>query len=256
MKLWLSILLAVICAGKILASDAISEKHLTADAINDFGAANRLYAEGRFSDAANLYETILQHGGASSALLFNAGNAAFKAGHLGKAIAAYRQAQLLTPRDAELRANLAFVRNQVQGATLRESRWQNWINTLTLNEGTLLTMIFFWAMFALFAFRQIKPALASKLRTATRLAVALTIFSGAVLALQAANRFNASIAIVTAADATARSGPFDEAQSVFSARDGAELKVLDQHDDWVQVVNNAGKIGWLNRKQVAVLPGA
>jgi hypothetical protein len=34
----------------------------------------------------------------------------------------YRRAELLTPRDAEIRANLAFVRNQVQGASLRESQ--------------------------------------------------------------------------------------------------------------------------------------
>jgi tetratricopeptide (TPR) repeat protein len=256
MKSCLSILLTLVCAGKLLAVEAISEKHLTADALNDFNAASRLYAEGKYSDAANLYAVIFQHGGVSPSLLFNVGNAEFKAGHLGKAIAAYRQAELLAPRDAELRANLAFVRNQVQGATLRESRWQNWVGSLTLNEGALLTAVFFWALFALLALRQLKPALTPKLQTATCLAVLLTIFSGAVLALQAANRFNASIAVVTSADATARSGPFDEAQSVFSARDGAELKVLDRHDDWVQVANGAGKIGWLSRKQVAVLPGA
>lgn len=246
MKSRLSILLAVVCAGKILATDVTA----------DFASANKLYAEGKFAEATTTYDAILKTGAQSPALLFNAGNAAFKAGHLGKAIAAYRQAELLTPRDMELRANLAFVRNQVQGATLRESRWRNWVNTLTLNEGATLTAIIFWGMFTLFAIRQIKPALAPKLQTVTRLAVALTLFSGAVLALQATNRFNASIAVVTSAEAVARSGPFDEAQSVFSARDGAELKILDRHDNWVQVVNNAGKIGWLNQKQVAVLPGA
>ncbi len=246
MKSRLAILLAVVCAGKLLATDVTA----------DFAAANKLYAEGKFAEATTTYDAILKTGAQSPVLLFNAGNAAFKAGHLGKAIAAYRQAELLTPRDAELRANLAFVRNQVQGATLRESRWQNWAGTLTLNEGAILTAVFFWAMFALLAFRQLRPVLAPKLHSVTRLAVALTLFSGAVLALQATNRFNAAIAVVTGAEAIARSGPFDEAQSVFTARDGAELKVLDRHDNWVQVVNNVGKIGWLNQKQVAVLPGA
>ena len=246
MKPWLSIVLATICAGNLLAADVSA----------DFAAANKLYAEGKFAEASVAYTAILKTGAQSPALLFNAGNAAFKAGHLGQAVAAYRQAELLSPRDAELRANLAFVRNQVQGATLRESRWQNWVGTLTLNEGALLTAGLFWAMFALLAIRQLKPALAPKLQSMTRLVVALTLFSGTVLALQAANRFNAAIAIVTTAEATARSGPFDEAQTVFTARDGAELKVLDRHDDWVQVANNAGKIGWFSQKQVAVLPGA
>jgi len=246
MKTWLFVLITLVCAGKILAADVAA----------DFTAANKLYAEGKFSDAAAAYEKILSTGAQSPSLLFNAGNAEFKAGHLGKAIAAYRQAELLAPRDAELRANLAFVRNQVQGATLRESSWQKWVSTLTLNEGAILTAAFFWVLFALIALRQIKPALAPKLRTATRLAVALTIFSGVILGLQAANHFTASVAVVTVADAAARSGPFDEAQSVFTARDGAELKVLDRHDDWAQVANNTGKIGWLNQKQTALLPGA
>jgi tetratricopeptide (TPR) repeat protein len=226
-----------------------------ADVAADFSAANELYAKGRFADAAAAYEKLLQTGVTSPALLFNAANAAFKSGHLGKAIAAYRQAELLAPRDAELRANLAFVRNQVQGAALRESRWQNWIGSLSLNEGTLLAAFSFWAMFALLAARQIRPALAPKLRSATHLAVGVAIVSGAVLALQAANHFNAAVAVVTGAETTARSGPFDEAQGAFTAHDGAELQVLDHHDDWVQVANGAGKVGWLSRKQVEVLPG-
>lgn len=240
------LLLALICAGNLLAADVVS----------DFSAANQLYAKGKFAEAAAVYERVLQTGRESPSLLFNDGNAEFKAGNLGKAIAAYRQAELLAPRDAELRANLAFVRNQVQGATVRESPWQKWIGSLSLNEGAVLTSVLFWLMSALFIARQIQPALAPKLRTATRIFVTLTIFSGAVLAVQAANRFKSSVAVVTGPEATARSGPFDDAQSAFTAQDGAELRVLDRHDEWVQVADGAGKIGWMSRKQVVVLPGA
>ena len=59
------LLLALICARNLLAADVVS----------DFSAANELYAKGKFSDAANLYEKILQTGGQSPSLLFNAGNA-------------------------------------------------------------------------------------------------------------------------------------------------------------------------------------
>ncbi len=239
-------LLALVFSGSMFAAEVAL----------DFTAANKLYAEGKFAAAAGAYEKILQTGAQSPALLFNAGNAEFKAGRLGLAIAAFQKAARLAPRDAEIRANLAFVRNQVQGATLRETRWQNWVSTLTLNEGTMLTAVFFWVLFALLTVQQLRPALAPKLRNTTRLAVLLTIFSGAVLALQAANHFNSAIAVVTADGAIARSGPFDEAQSVFTARDGAELRVQAAHDDWVQVLNAVGKIGWLSRKQVEVLPGA
>jgi tetratricopeptide (TPR) repeat protein len=242
----LALLLVLICAGNLFALDAVT----------DFSAANKLYAEGKFADAAAGYENILQTDGQSPALLFNYANSEFKSGHLGRAIAAYRRAAQLSPRDDEIRANLAFVRDQVQGATIRESRWQNWAGTLTLNEGAVLTAVLFWLTLALLVARQIRPALVPKLKGATRIFVALTLLSCTVLGLQAANHFNSSVAVVTSAEATARSGPFDEAQSAFIARDGAELRVLDQHGDWVQVADGAGKIGWLSRKQAEVLPGA
>ena len=246
MKKLLFILLGLACIGNLMA----------ADPNNDFSAANKLYAEGKFADAANAYEKMLQSGEQSPALLFNAGNAEYKAGHLGKAIADYRRAALLTPRDAELRANLDFVRNQVHGATVREGRWQNWVNTLSLNEGAVLTAVLFWVTLGLFVARQLRPALVPKLRSVTRLAVALTFFSATILGLQAANHFNGRTAVVTEAEATVRSGPFDEAQSAFIIHDGAELSVLDQHDNWLQVANGAGKTGWVPAKQVEVLPGA
>ena len=109
--------------------------------------------------------------------------------------------------------------------------------------------------FLLLAAGQIRPALGPKLKRATSIFMALTILFGAVLGLQAANHFSSQTAVVVSAEATARSGPFDEAQNAFTARDGAELRVLDRHDDWVQLADGAGKIGWLSRKQVEVLPG-
>ncbi len=179
----------LIFAGKLFAADVAA----------DFSAANKLYAEGKFSDAANAYETILQTGGQSPALLFNYGNAEFKSGNLGKAIAAYRRAELLSPRDAEIRANLDFVRNQVQGATIRESRWQDWLGSLTLNEGTLLTAVLFLADVCP-ADRAANPARAcSKTETCDAdFAVVLTIFSGTVLAFAGGESFfNSFVAVVT-----------------------------------------------------------
>lgn len=246
MKNLSAILLALVFAGKTFAVDVAA----------DFSAANKLYAEGKFSDSAKAYETILQTGAQSPALLFNYANAEFKSGNLGQAIAAYRRAAQLSPRDSEIRANLAFVRNQVQGATVRENRWQTWAGALTLNEGAMLTAVLFWLTFALLIARQVRPALVPKLKSATGIFVLLTIFSASVLVVQAANHFSSATAVVIADNVTVRSGPFDDAQSAFTARDGAELPVLDRRDGWVQVANGAGKSGWLSVKQVEVLPGA
>ncbi|HVU08046.1 MAG TPA: SH3 domain-containing protein [Verrucomicrobiae bacterium] len=234
----------LIFAGKIMAADVATE----------FDAANKLYAEGKFTDAATAYEKILDSGKISSALYFNYGNAEFKCGHLGRAIAAYRRVLLLSPRDTEARANLEFARSQIQGATPNSSRWQRWLGALTLNEWTLLAAIALWLTFALLVARQIWPARKMTLRSPTRAVIVCTILICASCGAATAIHFSKQTAVVVAASATARSGPFDDAQTIFTARDGNEFTVSEIHGDWLQVTDASGKTGWLERGQVKVLP--
>ena len=248
-RLVLAVTVAWIFTGSAMAAGISAE----------FNAANKLYAEGKFADAADTYEKILQSKAVSPALYFNYGNAEFKSGNFGRAIAAYRQAAQLTPRDAEVRANLEFARNQVQGPTLRASRWSRiaeWLGLLTLNEWTGLATFAFWLMFALLAATQIRPALKTTLRGFVSGAVAITLLSCACLGVDAAIHFSRQTAVVVTPEVIARSGPFEEAQSAFTARNGAELAVLDQRDNWLQVTDGAGRIGWLQRPQVELLPGS
>jgi tetratricopeptide (TPR) repeat protein len=247
-RFWV-LLFALVFAGKAFAADVTT----------DFNAANKLYAEGKFAAAAAAYEKILQSGAVSPALWFNYGNAEFKLGQLGRAIAAYRRAELLSPRDDEVRANLGFVRNQVQGSTLYESGWSRmagWLGALTLNEWTTLAAAAFWLTFLLLAVRQLRPVWRPRLRGLTSGVVVLTILSCTGLGALAAIRFSQPTAVVIESEATARSGPFAEAQDAFKVHDGAELAVLNQRNDWLQVADGSGRIGWLPVKQVEILPGA
>lgn len=246
MRYWLSILLSLVCLGNAVA----------ADVTENFSLANKLYAQGKFADAAALYEKIIASGSTSANLFCNYGNAEFKAGNLGKAVAAFRHAELLAPRDAEIRANLNFVREHIQGSTAHESIWERWLGNLSLNEWTMLAAIAFWVALAFLILKQIRPALASKLRTPFVVAGFLTILLAAVVVIQAENHFSEQTAVVTSSEANALTGPFDDAQHSFLVRDGAELHVLARHDDWIQVADSSGKIGWLYKKQVEILPDA
>ncbi len=251
MKRFLSILLAALAmcagAGTLLASNAPS----------DFSAANQFYAEGKFSEAAKVYESLLNSGVISPNLLFNDGNAEFKAGNVGRAIAAYRRAALLAPRDSDVHANLGFVRNQVQGDTLHENDWsrmEGWLGALTLNEWAAWTAILFWLTFLLFAALQFRPALRNLLRTPARIAAVAAVCACACLAGAVHLHYSESVAVVVLPDAVARSGPFADAQNAFAVHDGAELAVLDRINGWVQVSDDNGRSGWMQNAQVEVIP--
>src|SRR5437016_6228026 len=60
-----------------------------------FEQANRLYEEEKFTEAAAAYQSMIGNGRVSSALYFNLGNALFKSGQIGRAIANYRLAEQL-----------------------------------------------------------------------------------------------------------------------------------------------------------------
>jgi tetratricopeptide (TPR) repeat protein len=244
MKRCFYIFALMLCAGRLLAA-GVADK---------FSDANQYYAEGKFAEAAKGYEAILSSGTVSPNLFFNYGDAEFKSGNLGRAIAAYRQAALLSPRDAEVRANLEFARNQVQGATLREGRWEDWLGALTLNEWTALAAIAFWLTFGLFAAMQIRPALKGALGGLARYAAVAAILLCTCLGIATAIHSSKQVAVMVMPDAVTRSGPFDDAQNAFAVHDGAELPVLDRHGGWVEVSDGSGRTGWMLDSQAEVLP--
>jgi len=131
------------------------------DSPGAFDTANKLYEQGKFPEAASAYEKIIGSGPVSPALYFNLGNALYKSDQIGRALAAYRQAERIAPRDPELRANLQFVRELVQNPTLQPTRWQHWLGSLTLNEWTVLTAVALWLWLALLTLPQWQPPASS-----------------------------------------------------------------------------------------------
>jgi tetratricopeptide (TPR) repeat protein len=233
-----------------------AEHAVSAEISLAFDAANKLYAQGKFTEAAGAYEKLAQSGTASPAIYFNLGNAFFKSSQVGRAIAAYRQAERMTPRDPDAHANLQFARNQVQGPTLRPNRWESLLGTLSLNEWTGLSAVALWLTFGLLTVRELRPALARSLRSWSLLAGLSTALLVACLVLAWTGQTLHKTAIVTAKEATVRNAPFDESPSAFTAHDGAELRVLDSKDDWLQVTDGTRRVGWLKRNAVLVSPSS
>ena len=219
-----------------------------------FDAANKLYAEGKFSQAAAAYIKLLQTGKESEAIFFNLGNAFFKAGRIGRAISAYQQAERINPRDPDVRANLQFARNQVQGPSLLPDRLARWTGRLSLNEWTCLASGALWLWLLLLAARQWRPALKSTFAAPLACSGALTLLLCAGFGLAFYSDHLTTRAIVVTQEAVARQAPLEESKDAFTLHDGAELNVLDQKDQWLQVKLDPGRIGWVRRESLFVTP--
>jgi tetratricopeptide (TPR) repeat protein len=222
----------------------------------DFNWASQLYEKGSYAEAAGACQKIIDQGAVSSALLFNLGNARFKAGKTGLAVAAYRQAEDLAPRDPDIRANLRFVRDQVKASRLSPAPWwRRWAFSLTLNEWSVLFSIAAAAWFVLLGLRTWNSALeaASSGYTAALAVIALGLAAG--LGLAADRQLIEKTSVVVLPEAVIRRGPYADSQSYYTAPDGTEFIVIEERSGWVEVMDGAGRTGWAPRDEMAILPG-
>ncbi|MFO1475483.1 MAG: SH3 domain-containing protein [Verrucomicrobiota bacterium] len=214
-----------------------------------FDAANRLYEQGQYVAAAAAYEQIASQGRAAPSVLFNEGNAWFKAGQPGRAIAAYRMAGRMSPRDPDVQTNLRYVRSQVQGPRLAVTRPEEWLGRLTLNEWAGLAAAAFWAWMGLLVAGQWRPGLVVALRWATYAWFGAFLATASCLAFD--YRFlSAESAVVIRPDVEVRQGPLPEAQAAFRLQDGAEVRVLDHKDGWAQVTVGDRRTGWVKSEEL------
>ena len=96
----LAALLALACAG--------AASGQTPDSL--FSRGCDLYEAGEFASALNAFEAAGRGGVANAALYYNLGNTYYRLGSEGRAVASYRRARMLEPRDEDIKANLEFVR--------------------------------------------------------------------------------------------------------------------------------------------------
>ena len=85
--------------------------HLTF-AQTDFDAANAAYAEGRYEEAATIYQALIDEQ-PDATLYYNLGNARFKQGELAQAILNYERALRLQPNHKDAQYNLAFAQSKI-----------------------------------------------------------------------------------------------------------------------------------------------
>ena len=95
--------------GLCLAAILFSCLHIFAQSA--FDEANAAYAEGRYGEAAAMYQSLLDEQ-PDAQVYYNLGNTYFKQGELAQSILAYERALRLNPNDKDAKYNLAFAQSR------------------------------------------------------------------------------------------------------------------------------------------------
>jgi tetratricopeptide (TPR) repeat protein len=210
-----------------------------------FAKANRAYAEARFQEAADGYESLVQSGQWDANLFYDLGNAYYRLGQFGKAILNYERALALEPRHPEADANLRLARDEARALELRKDSIERYASMATVKQYSIAAAIAFWS--ALFI---VTHMLLSRRRSPGRvLLVALSVaVCGvsifAIFTLENGTRGGA-LAVVTAKEIEARLATADNAKSVLLLPAGSEVTILSERGDWIYAGLPNDQRGWI-----------
>jgi len=216
--------------------------------------ANQLYETGRYQEAAQIYEQMISQGMVNSSVYYNLGNAYLKQGDHGRAILNYQRAARLSPRDPDIKANLAIARalsasdfttgtvNPLQSLSMFSSSW------MALNEmGIAVLIIWFILGFSVFAYRQLQPG---KLRSSVRYGIVFAAFFFITAGLSLGSRLyverTTPEAVIVDEVVTLSSDPGEEFATEFQLFSGTEVQILGTEVSWAHLSGYNDAIeGWI-----------
>ena len=226
-----------------------------------FEEGNTFYNNGKYIEAIEKYEEILNSDQHSSEVYFNLGNAHYKLNNIAPSIYYYEMALQLDPKDKEIKNNLYFANNMTIDAieTVPEigiSRFtRNAINTFSFEIWAYLSVIFmilFVILFMTYYFT---------VRTSTKrfsfVSSLTSIFLSLVLLVFAFKKDSIdkkhNPAIVFSQESLVRTDPNLSGEEAFRLHEGTKVQILDTANNWTEILLVDGKTGWIVSEDIKLL---
>ena len=222
-----------------------------------FDAANAAYADGRYEEAAAMYQSLLDEQ-PDATLYYNLGNARFKQGELAQAILNYERALRLQPNNKDAQYNLAFAQSRITDNIVEQDFFlSSWARTVrnSLSERTWWSTsigLFICALIALLLFLLGRELWLRK--TAFHVAWIALLFS-LIAGLNAGSLHQRNTlrneAIITQGVVNVKSSPDRSGTDLFTIHEGTKVTIRETLGEWVnvRVGSNEGwmKSGYLER---------
>ncbi len=225
-----------------------------------FKRANVLYSEGKFTEAASAYQEARAPGLRHWALEYNLGNAYFKTGQIGRAIAAYERAFRLNSGQRDVFANLRLATERVGDPVVPQSAlpalaWRLFFR-ISINTLTVLASLLFLSLLGAGGLSLLRGKSTLTGEQWAALIMAFLIM-GAWLAGRIYELEKPIGIIIAAPTAEVRSGPNTSYPASFTVPEGRHVLILkDQEpiDGWLEIgVPQEGLKGWVPSPALEVL---
>jgi hypothetical protein len=215
-----------------------------------FKQGNAAFEQGKFSEAITTYESLKANGSRSWMLEYNLGNAYYRSGQLGKAVAHYARAFRLNSGEGDVIENLNLASTKAGDPLLPSSGLATFFWRLfyffSLNTLTLFASLFFLSLCGL-GFSRLSGVGKFSGELWVLLGCAFFTFSGWLGARWSVQ--SQAMGIVVTSVAEVRSGPNTSYPANFTIPEGRRVLVLEEQEPvqgWLEIgVPQEGLKGWV-----------
>jgi len=223
--------------------------------------ADSAYVDGRYQEAAVIYEQLLSEG-VSPELYYNLGNCHYRMEEMPQAILAYERALRLAPGDADIRFNLQMARSKTIDKIVPESEmfiatWYRTVVNMASADGwarvALVALALAIALFLIYLFTD--PIWLRKLGFFGGLILLVFLVLCNVFAWQQYRQTSLHTgAIIFESAVPVKSTPTADGTDLFILHEGTRVDIIDDTmTDWKEIRVPDGKQGWVQLKQIEVI---
>tara|TARA_B100000989_G_scaffold90581_1_gene65531 strand:- start:392 stop:1132 length:741 start_codon:yes stop_codon:yes gene_type:complete len=220
---------------------------------SDFDEANILYNEGRYIDAIDVYNKILDSGLHSSDLYFNIGNSYYKINDTPNSIFYYEKALLLKPDNESVKNNLAYAQNMLidKIETLPKNQitvlFDSILSIFSYEYWQFLTIFFQLLLVSFSILFFISKTSILKKRYFKYSSISLFIFTVTlIMSINSKSKYlESDPAILYDKEVSFRSEPNLRSEEIFKLHEGLKINVKENINDWTLVQLSNGSEGWV-----------
>lgn len=226
-----------------------------------FSRANELYGKAKYSEAAKLYEEILNNEGVAPEIYYNLGNAYYKMSETGLSILNYERALRLRPNYENAKVNLELselrvVDNVHQISSFFVVRWfEEIIIRLTTNQWLYLSTALFVLSIGLILFFIFSFSVnLRKFSFYSALIVFIISMSTLFFSYVKKNVVDErKEAIIMVGAVTAKSSPDRSGTNLFQVHEGTKVLIQSNLGSWTEIKLGNGNIGWIESKNLEII---
>jgi tetratricopeptide (TPR) repeat protein len=223
-----------------------------------FNTGLDLYNQGKYLEAINQFQLIIENGKHSDALYFNLGNSYYKINDIANSIYYFEKALKLNPQDKDILNNLSYSQNMLIDKIDELPKNQVlellnlFSNILSIDQWVYLGIIFLYLSLLTFVLYYLNKKTNKKKFYFTTCIVFLLfsvlLLSNGIYRFKKEN--NTINAIIFENKIDFRTEPNYRSSVVFNLHEGTKVVVKEELSEWTLIQISDGNTGWIESKSI------